>query len=187
MLADLQADEFIYEQPMLSDVEYVFKHALTQEVSYNSLLIDRRQLLHERAGHALESMFAAQLDDHLSELAHHYSRSDNIDKAVEYLARAGEQALRRSAHADAIVSLKSAIDLLQKLPDSPDRIRRELRLQLTLGPALIPVKGWAAAEVERASIRARELCEQLDEPSALFQALFGLWAVYYLRAELRAA
>jgi len=99
MLAHLQAAEFIHEQPAFPDPEYIFKHALTQEVSYNSVLIERRKLLHERAGQALESMFAGQLDDHLGELAHHYSRTDNSNKAVEYLGRAGQQAIRRSAHA----------------------------------------------------------------------------------------
>ena len=93
----LQMAEFIYEQPATGDVEYIFKHALTQEVAYNSLLVERRKLLHERAGEALESMFAGQLEDHLDELAHHYSRSDNVGKAVEYLERAGQQALQRSA------------------------------------------------------------------------------------------
>jgi predicted ATPase len=187
MLADLQAGEFVYEQPALTDAEYIFKHALTQEVAYNSLLIGRRKLLHERAGHALESMFAEQLDDHLGQLAHHYSRSDNVSKAVEYLGRAGQQALQRSAHADAIGSLTAALDLLQRLPDSPDRIQRELRLQLALGPASIAVKGWAAPEVERAYTRTRELCERLGDPPELFPALLGLWAVYYLRGELRKA
>ena len=187
MLADLRAAEFIYEQPVLTDAEYIFKHALTQEVAYNSLLIGRRKLLHERAGQALESMFAEQLDDHLGQLAHHYSRSDNVSKAVEYLGRAGQQALQRSAHADAIGNLTAALDLLQRLPDSAERIQRELLLQLALGPALIAVKGWAAPEVERAYTRTRELCERLGDPPELFPALLGLWAVYYLRAELRDA
>ena len=66
MLADLQAGEFIYEQPAIGDTEYIFKHALTQEVAYNSLLIERRKQLHERAGQALEAIFASQLDDHLT-------------------------------------------------------------------------------------------------------------------------
>src|ERR1700736_5126044 len=109
MLARLQAGEFIYEHAVTGDVEYTFKHALTQEVAYHSLLIERRKLLHERAGLALESMFAAQLDDHLDELAHHYSRSDNVAKAVEYLGRAGQQALQRSAHAEALSNLTRAI------------------------------------------------------------------------------
>jgi predicted ATPase len=73
MLGELRAGEFIYEQPALADTEYVFKHALTQEVAYNSLLFERRKLLHEGAGQALESVFARSLEDHLVELAHHYS------------------------------------------------------------------------------------------------------------------
>jgi predicted ATPase len=183
-LSRLQAGEFIYEQPAAGDVEYTFKHALTQEVTYNSVLVERRKLLHERAGNALESMFAEQLDDHLDELAHHYSRSENVDKAVEYLGRAGQQALQRSAYADAIRSLKAAIDLLQKLPDSPERIRREVLLQLGAGPALIAVKGYAAPEVEQAYTRVRELCQRLGDPTELFPALFGLWIVYLLRGEV---
>src|ERR1700746_3787402 len=77
MLARLQLGEFIYEQPAVGDVEYSFKHALTQEVAYNSVLIGRRKLLHERAGTAIEALYASRLDDHLEELARHYSRSDN--------------------------------------------------------------------------------------------------------------
>jgi len=72
-LARLQAGEFIYEQPATGDIQYTFKHALTQEVAYNSLLIGRRKNLHERAGQALEAMFSDHLDEHLSELAHHYA------------------------------------------------------------------------------------------------------------------
>src|SRR5207237_7204089 len=108
MLADLQMAEFIYEQPATGDIEYIFKHALTQEVAYNSLLVERRKLLHERAGQALESMFAEQLDDHLGELAHHYSSSDNVAKAVEYLGRAGQTAAQRCAYADATSSISAA-------------------------------------------------------------------------------
>jgi predicted ATPase/class 3 adenylate cyclase len=187
MLLDLQAGEFIYEQPALTDVEYVFKHALTQEVAYNSLLMERRKLLHERSGQAVESMFAEQLDDHLGELARHYSRSDNVIKAVEYLGRAGQQALQRSAHADAISSLNAAIVLIERLPDSPERVQRELRLQLALGPASIAAKGYAAPEVELAFTRARELCERLGDPPELFPALLGMYYVHFLRAELRTA
>jgi predicted ATPase len=187
MLSNLQAGEFIYEQPALSDVEYVFKHALTQEVAYNSLLIERRKLLHERAGMALESMFAEQLDDHLDELAHHYGRSENVAKAVEYLGRAGQQTLQRSAYADAISSLSVAIDLLQKLPDSPERIQQELLLHLAFGPALMAIKGFAAPEVGRTYLRSRELCERLGDAPELFPVVFGLHVMYYLRAELRTA
>jgi class 3 adenylate cyclase/predicted ATPase len=187
MLSDLQLAEFIYEQPATGDIEYTFKHALTQEVAYNSVLIERRKLLHERAGVALESMFAEQLDDHLGELAHHYSCSDNLSKAVEYLGRAGQQALQRSAYADATSGLSTALNLLQRLPDSPERNQRELLLQLAVGPALIAVKGHAAPETGRAYTRAWELCERVGAPPELFPALFGLWYVYLVRGELRTA
>jgi len=186
-LSRLQAGEFIYEQPVTGDVEYIFKHALTQEVAYSSVLIERRKLLHERAGLALESMFAEQLDDHLGDLARHYSRSDNVEKAVEYLGRAGQQAIQRSAIADATSSLSAAIDLLQELPDSPERIQQELLLQLAVGPALIAVRGNAAPEVEAAYTRARDLCERLGDPPELFPALYGLWINHLLRAQLRTA
>jgi predicted ATPase len=187
MLAELRAAEFIYEQSALGDVEYTFKHALTQEVAYNSLLVERRKQLHERAGQALESILADQLDDHLTQLAHHFSCSDNINKAVEYLGRAGQQALQRSANADAIADLSAAVDLLQKLRDSPERTQRELPLRLALGPALIALKGWSALEVEQAYTRAWQLCERLGDPPGSFFVLFGLYTVYLLRAELGSA
>ncbi len=187
MLGNLQLAEFIYEQPAIGDIEYSFKHALTQEVAYNSVLMERRKQLHERAGLALESMFVEQLDDHLGDLAHHYSHSDNAAKAVEYLERAGQQALQRSVYAGALSSLSAALNLLHRLPDSPERIQRELLLQMAVGPALIAIKGRAAPEVERAYTRARELCELLGDPPELFPALLGLWYVLLLRAELRTA
>jgi len=187
MLTDLQVGEFIYEQPATTGIEYVFKHALTQEVAYNSLLIEHRKQLHERAGLAMESIFASQLDDHLTQLAHHYSLSDNADKAIEYLGRAGQQALQRSSQADAVTSLSAAVDLLQKIPEGSDRIRRELPLQLALGQASIVLKGWAAQEVERAFTRALEICAQLGDPPEVFSALMGLWAMYHVRGLYRPA
>jgi predicted ATPase/class 3 adenylate cyclase len=186
-LAYLCAAEFIYEQPVAGDTEFVFKHALTQEVAYSLLFIERRKQLHERVGYSTETLFADNLGDHLDALAHHYSRSDNADKAIEYLGRAAQQAIERSASAAAIASLTAAIDLLQRLPDSPENIRRELRLQLSLGTTLIPVKGWTVAETERTYTRARQLCERLGEPPELFPALCGLWAQYCLRGQLPAA
>ena len=91
MLSDLQLAEFIYEQPALGDVEYTFKHALTQEVALGSLLNERQKVLHERAGEAIEALFAGHLDDHLDELAHHYNTSGNVPMALEYRERAGRQ------------------------------------------------------------------------------------------------
>ena len=75
---------------------------MTQEVAYNSILSERRKLLHERIGAAIEPLYAASIEDHLSELAHHYARSGNADKAAEYLQRAGWQAFGRAAHREAL-------------------------------------------------------------------------------------
>ena len=186
-LSGLQIGEFIYEQPAVGDTEYTFKHALTQEVAYNSILTERRKLIHERAGRALEVLFAGQLDDHLDDLAYHYSRSDNLEKAIEYLGRAAHQALQRSAYADAISSLVAAKNLFHKLPDNRERIQQELLIQLAIGPALMAIKGWAGPEVEQAYTRARELCEQLDDPPELFSVLFGLRTALLFRGELRRA
>lgn len=91
MLSELQLGEFIYEQPASGDIEYIFKHALTHDVAYNSMLNERRRVLHGRIGAALESMYPDSLDDHVAELAHHYARSGNPLKAVEYCLRAVEQ------------------------------------------------------------------------------------------------
>ncbi len=95
--------------------------------------------------------------------------------------------MQRSAYADAVSSLTAAIDLLQRLPESPERIQQELLLQLAVGPALIAVKGQAALETERAYTRVRELCERVGDPPEFFPALFGLWVVYLSRGELRTA
>jgi predicted ATPase len=112
MLADLRAAEFIYEQSAVGEVEYIFKHALTQEVAYNSLLRERRRQIHERAGQAIEALFALNLSDQYSELAHHYGRSGNGSKAVKYLRLAAEQAMSRSAYMEARDRLNSALELL---------------------------------------------------------------------------
>jgi class 3 adenylate cyclase/predicted ATPase len=186
-LADLRVGEFIYEQPAVSDVEYVFKHVLTQEVAYSSLLIERRKHLHERAGRAIELIFADQLDDHLSELAHHYSHGTNLDKAIDYLGRSGHHALERSANADAIASFTKGIELLLTLPDNRRRMQRELPLQLALMQALIPAKGWVAPEIEGLFARVQELCEFLGNSPDVAFALFALRFNYFVRGLYRGA
>ncbi|MBI3302136.1 MAG: hypothetical protein HYZ72_08695 [Deltaproteobacteria bacterium] len=187
LLSHLQAAEFIYEQPAFPEVEYTFKHALTQEVAYNSVLIERRRALHERTAQTIEALFHSRLDDHYEKLAQHYSHSGNAQKAVEYLQLAGQQAMQRSANAEAISHLTTALELLQALPDTPERLQKELLLQTTLGPALIATKGQAAPEVAKAYTRARELCQQLGETPQLFPVLLGLRRSYLVQAELQMA
>lgn len=187
ILARLQAAEFIYEQPAFPENLYSFKHALTQEVAYASLLNERRRALHERTAQAVEAQFSAQLDEHCSELAYHFSRSGNTPKAVEYLHRAGRQAIQRSADAEAVTHLTMALTFLATLPDGPDRARQELPLQITLGPAWMATRGFAAPEVERTYTQALALCHQLGDTSQLFAALMGLRTFHTVRAELATA
>jgi class 3 adenylate cyclase/tetratricopeptide (TPR) repeat protein len=187
MLKGLQAGEFIYERPALGEAEYTFKHALTQEVAYNSVLLERRRLLHERTGEAIEALFKDRIDDHLAELAHHYSRSANMRKAVEYLFRAGSQAAARSAYPEAVTRLSSAVELLRRLPDDAARARQELSVQSALGSSLSNVRGWAAAELEPVYARTRELCAQIRDPALAFRPLYGQWLTRYWKLELHNA
>ena len=85
LLSSLQRKEFLYEQPAFPDVEYLFKHGLTQEVAYNSVLIERRKALHEQIAQAIEQLFHDRLEEHYSALAHHYERSGNTEKAIKYI------------------------------------------------------------------------------------------------------
>ena len=187
LLASLQRKEFLYEQPAFPEVEYLFKHALTQEVAYGTVLQERRKALHEQTAQAIEALYRANLEDHYSDLAHHYSRSGNAAKAVEYLSLAGQQAARQSANAEAINHLTAALELLKTLPDTAARARQELTLHLSLGASLMATKGYAAAEVEQTYTRAQELCLQVGEPLQVAQVLFGRWAFYAVRGNHTAA
>jgi class 3 adenylate cyclase len=186
-LDKLAAGEFIYEQALYPELEYIFKHALTQEVAYHSLLNERRLTLHEQAGQAIETLFAGRLDEHLSQLAHHYCHSRNTEKAIEYSRRAGERAVQLSANVEAISHLTRALELLKTLPETAQRAQQELALRVALGVALRPVKGFASPEVGSQYARARELCQQVGETPELVPVLRGLWEFYELRAEYRTA
>jgi class 3 adenylate cyclase/tetratricopeptide (TPR) repeat protein len=186
MLSRLQGGEFIYEQPAAGSVEYIFKHALTQEVAYNALLIERRKLLHERAGQALESMFAEQLEDHLAELAHHYSRTSNLQKAVHFLKLAAEQAANRSALVESERQFRDALGLLMALPASRECDRLELELQIALSTLLVG-KSFGTAEREQPLRRAYELCERIGDPQQVLPALFQLDQLYIQQMRLQEA
>jgi tetratricopeptide (TPR) repeat protein len=187
MLKELQTGEFIYEQPTSEETGYTFKHVLTQEVAYNSVLVERRRLLHERTGEAIEALFKDRIDDHLTELAHHYSRSANTRKAVEFLFRAGTQAAARLAYSEAVTQLSSALELLKHLPDGAERVRLELSVQSALGSSLANAKGWASAELEPVYARARELCAQIRDPALVFGAFYGQWLACHWKLELNRA
>jgi predicted ATPase/class 3 adenylate cyclase len=187
LLASLQRKEFLYEQPAFPEVEYIFKHALTQEVAYGSVLQERRKAWHEQTAQALEALYSVSPDEHYSDLAHHYTRSGNTQKAVEYLGLAGQQAVQRSANAEAITHLTTALGLLKTLPDTSERSQRELTLQIALGGPLLATQGLASSQAERAYSRARELCQQIGETPQLLPVLLGLDTCYQQQGKLHAA
>src|SRR5262249_33724650 len=102
-------------------------------------------------------------------------------RAVHYLHAAADQALQRSAYQEAITHLTTGLEVLTTLPETRERTQRELDFQITLGPALMATKGYAAPEVEQLYSRARELCERVGELPQLFRALWGLWVVHSQR------
>ncbi len=187
MLNDLQLGEFIYEQPAVGDIEYSFKHALTQEVAFGSVLNERRKELHRRTAAAIESLYAERLEDRYAELAHHYGRAGDAAKAVQYMGLAGEQALQRSAYAEALAHLTAGLELLKTLPQSPARDAQELKLQLELGAASPPVYGPASDQTEAAFSRAYELCVRDGESIDLLRALAGIRLVHGTRGAVRKA
>jgi predicted ATPase len=184
LILNLQLGDFVYEQPSITDVEYIFKHALTQEVAYNSVLVERRKQLHGLVGQAMELLYSGSIDDHLPDLAHHFSRSANRPKAVEYLRRAGVQAASRGALMQAVQDFEAALDLLKTLPAGHRRDALELQVLNPLGTAYIAVRGYAAPEVGPVFQRARTLCDKIGEPQQQFLVVFGNFAWRIVRGEM---
>ncbi len=185
MLGALRLGEFIYEQPAVGDVEYSFKHALTQEVAYNSLLSERRKAIHLRAGAAIESSFAGRLEDFHGELAHHYLRGGENRKAIHYLSLAAYQDLERAAYTLALEHTATGLKLLAALPADSARAGMELDLVLVRGVAVFMQKG-PGEESASYGVRACDLARQLDRPRDLSRAL-GPLIVYQIGRDRAAA
>lgn len=166
---------------------YGFLHALHRDVFYDAIPGGRRRELHARIAERLERGFAGRAADVTTELAMHFARAGDTGRAVHYHKIAGEVALERTAHAEAITHLSRALDGLEDLPDGLERSRLEVGLHLALGPALIVTRGYAAPEVERTYSRALDLSRKLGELSDVARALRGLWNVHLVRAELGTA
>ncbi len=117
-----------------------------------------------------------------------YSHSGNTGKAIEYLQKAGQQAVRRSAYEEAIGHLTSALELLKTLPETPQRARQELTLQIALGAPLVATKGYGVPEVAKVYTRARELYQQeVGDIPQFLPLLFGLWRFYSARGDFQTA
>jgi class 3 adenylate cyclase/tetratricopeptide (TPR) repeat protein len=184
VLENLRRREFVYEQPAFPETEYAFKHALTQEVAYNSVLAERRKILHQRTGAAIEALYAERIEDHVNALAHHYGRSADVNKAIAFLQLAARQCALRSADHQAITYLDHALELLNALPDTDERDRQELALQIAKGDSLYVSAGFAADETGRVYGRARQLCARFGDKTQLFSVLLGLRLFHRYRLEL---
>jgi predicted ATPase/class 3 adenylate cyclase len=178
-LSHLQAAEFLYETRLFPEQVYTFKHALTHEVAYSSLLLERRRVLHARIVEALEALAGDRRDDQVDRLGQHAVRGEVWDKAVAYCQQAGEKAMARSAHREAVGSFEQALRALRHLPETRATSEQAIDLRLALRPAL-----FLLGEGRRILVALREaeaLAETLDDPPRLGQ-VSGFLSFHFFRS-----
>jgi class 3 adenylate cyclase/tetratricopeptide (TPR) repeat protein len=185
LLADLKRWEFLHEEPTAEEPHYFFKHALTQEAVYQTLLTNRRQSLHAAAGRAFETLYAGRLEDVYDSLAYHWSEANDSGKAVSYLSLSAEKAARGNAHAEAAKALREAIVHAERLPE-PDRERSVPELVVQLAHSLLPLARFP--ESLEVLLRYRNLVERQEDPSLAGRYFFWLAHTYsYLGDQEEAA
>jgi class 3 adenylate cyclase/predicted ATPase len=186
-LGRLQAAEFLYETRLFPDLEFTFKHALTCEVTYQSLLKSSRGQYHQRIAEVLTAQFPETVETRPELLAHHYTEAGLSKQAVPYWLRAGQRAIERSANAEAVTYLTKGLAVLESVPAGPARLQQELALQLALGAPLTMLKGHAAPEVQQIYARAHTLSQQLEGGPQRVSILRGLWFHSFDQANYQAA
>ena len=186
-LAQLVAAELVYQRGRAPEARYLFKHALVQDTAYQSLLKSKRREYHQQIAQVLEERFAETVVTQPELVAHHYTEARVIEQAIPNWLKAGRRANQRSAYTEATHHLTIGLELLQGIPDTPQRSQQELSLQITLGATVLATRGFAAPEVGNAYTRARELCQQIGETPQLFPVLAGLRAFYTVKGESRTA
>ena len=160
-----------------------FSHELIRQAILSQLSASRRQKLHLEVAEAIERIYSDSLEDHYAALAQHYA--PDTRKAVRYLHLAGQQAMQRSAHAEAVRLLTSSLDLLNTLPETNDRHREELESRIALGASLSASKGLAAPEVASNYVRAVQLSRVLGETQSIFLAQCLLAVSHFTRGEMQ--
>src|SRR5712691_9280396 len=186
-LGRLVEAELVYQRGVPPQSTYVFKHALIQDTAYESLLKSTKQHYHQRIAQVLETQFLETAEAQPELLAYHCTAAGLAAQAVAYWHHAGQRAIERSAHVEAIAHLRQGLALLQTLPETPERFQREVDMLIALGASLLATKGYTAPEVGETYTYARQLCEHLDDPHQLFPVLRGLWNYSYVRAEHQTA
>jgi predicted ATPase len=166
---------------------YRFLHSLYQQACYNRVTAGKRVQLHRQIGERIAAAYGERAKEIAAELAVHFERGHDSQRAVYYCRKAAENALRRYGYREAIDHLTKGLQLLQKLPDSPERVRQEIGVQIPLGVALVATKGHAASEVEHVYTRALALCQQAEVMPQLGWTLWGLQTCYFVRGKLQTA
>jgi DNA-binding SARP family transcriptional activator/predicted ATPase len=163
---------------------YRFRHILFQNYLYGGLDTVERAHLHEEVGRALEGLYEGhpdELAEIAAQLARHFREAGLVEEAVVYLLQAGRRAIRLSGHEQAIAHFTQALESLETCPDSPERARQELEVQMSLFTPLMVLKGFAAPELGRACDRAWELCKGMGKTPQVFTALWHLGSFYAMR------
>jgi class 3 adenylate cyclase/tetratricopeptide (TPR) repeat protein len=166
-LAHLQTAEFLYEMVLFPEHAYTFKHALTHEVVYGSLLQERRRVLHARIVEALEAGVGDRMSLPVERLAHHALRGEVWDKALLYARKAGEKAMMRSAHREAVGCFEQGLSALRHLPETREKREQAIDLRLALRTALLPSGDFARILVALREAEAQAVA--LDDSRRLGQ------------------
>jgi predicted ATPase len=164
-----------------------FVHGLYRQAIHEQLLPTRPPTWHARIAERKAAAHGVHTEPIAAELATHFARAGDVIRAVHYHAQGGRYALRHQAHRVAVAQYTAGLELLARLPDTPERAAQEAELQVALGVAYMVLSGYSAPEVERAYGRARELCDRLGEAGPLFPTLYGLWGFYLARGEYTTA
>ena len=143
-LAHLQAVEFLYKTRLFPEREYTFKHALTHEVAYGSLLLERRRTLHARIVEALEALAGDRVTEQVERLAQHALRGEVWDKALTYCRQAGEKAMAQSAYREAVEYFEQALSALSHLPETRDMCEQAIDLRFGLRRVQRVWRLWAS-------------------------------------------
>jgi len=172
LLARLTAAEFLYETSLFPDSEYTFKHALTHEVAYGSLLRERRRDLHAQIVEAIERLHADRLPEHVERLAHHALRGEAWAKALGYLRQAGLRAIARSAPREAIADVEQALAAHRHLPEGRETTVLAVDLRLELAFALAQSARYG--DILQRMKEAEPLVESLNDRTRLGQVLLRM-------------
>ncbi|HEY2616909.1 MAG TPA: AAA family ATPase [Acetobacteraceae bacterium] len=173
----------VFQRGTPPEAAYLFKHALVQDTAYGTLLRGPRRQLHARIAASLEAHFPDRAAREPELLAHHFAEAQQTERAIEHWLKAGERGTERSANLEAIRHMDRGLEALQTLPESPERDRLELALQLAMGAPSIAVYGYSAPQSGAAYSRARILCERLGEVEPLFATLSGEFVYSLVRGD----